>query len=173
MKKVNVAEIPELVWRSPRGKFVEYGRMVSQALGGDEKSFDLRTRHPFDVEIARVPAQTAFWPYHSHSAQWEFYIIISGNGTVRDEGGKTEVRTGDAFVFPPGEAHQIINTGEVDLVFYIIADSPIGDTCHYPDSGKWSVFQGKDRAVVKGEQANYFDGEEEANSAVRSENESI
>ena len=161
MKKVNVADIPELVWRSPTGKFVEHGRMVSEALGRERSSLDLRTRHPFDVEIARVPARTAFWPYHSHSAQWEFYIIISGNGTVRDEGGKTEVRAGDAFVFPPGEAHQIINTGATDLVFYIIADNPVGDTCHYPDSGKWSVFQGKDRVVLKGDPADYFDGEDE------------
>jgi uncharacterized cupin superfamily protein len=162
MKKVNVADIPELVWRSPNGKFVEYGTLVSEALGREEKSFDLRTRHPFDVEIARVPSQTALCPYHSHSAQWEFYIVISGNGTVRYEGGKTEVREGDAFVFPPGEAHQIINTGNTDLIFYIIADNPVGDTCHYPDSGKWSVFQGKDRVVLKGEQAEYFDGEDEA-----------
>jgi uncharacterized cupin superfamily protein len=162
MNKVNVADIPELeTRRSPTGKFVEYGRMVSEALGRERTSFDLRTRHPFDVQIARVPARTALCPYHSHTAQWEFYIIISGDGTVRDEGGKTEVRAGDAFVFPPGEAHQIINTGDADLVFYIIADNPVGDTCHYPDSGKWWVWFKDKEVVLKGEQADYFDGEDE------------
>jgi hypothetical protein len=30
-------------------------------------------RHPFDVEILRVPPGKAPYPYHSHSAQWLVY----------------------------------------------------------------------------------------------------
>ena len=80
----------------------------------------------------------ALCPYHAHSAQWEMYLVISGTGQVRHEGGTTEVVPGDAFIFRPTEAHALSNAGEVDFVYYVIADNPVGDCCHYPDSGKVS-----------------------------------
>jgi hypothetical protein len=40
-------------------------------------------RHPFDVEILRIPPGSTPYPFHSHSAQWEFYHLIQGNGKVR------------------------------------------------------------------------------------------
>jgi len=69
---------------------------------------------------------------------------------------------GDAFVFGPDEPHQLSNSGQEDLVYYVIADNPIGESNYYPDSGKWKVNKSSaaDRVVVKGEETNYFDGEE-------------
>jgi uncharacterized cupin superfamily protein len=98
-------------------------------------------------------------PYHSHSAQWEFYHVIEGSGQVRDAGGLTTIAVGDAFIFKPGEAHQILNHSERDLVLYIVADNPIGESCHYPDSGKWLV-QSPERRVIRSEALEYLDGEE-------------
>src|SRR5436853_540089 len=80
-------------------------------------------------------------PYHSHSAESELYLVVSGNGTVRDKDGLTDVGAGDAFFFGPGEAHQLTNAGEEDLVYYVVADNPLGDGCYYPDSGKWAVWK--------------------------------
>ncbi len=92
MQKVNSNEVPELHWSSPKGKFGGYGKQISEALGRDPASTDALVRHPFDIEIARLePGQTPY-PYHSHSAQWEFYHIISGTGKVRDESGITPVQ---------------------------------------------------------------------------------
>tara|TARA_Y100000588_G_C13596022_1_gene644960 strand:- start:115 stop:384 length:270 start_codon:yes stop_codon:yes gene_type:complete len=54
--------------------------------------------------------------------------LIRGSGTVRDEAGNTPVKEGDAFIFKPGEAHQIINHSDGDLVFYIVAENPSGST---------------------------------------------
>src|SRR5258707_596571 len=56
MRKVNTNAMPEESWCSPKGKFCGFGKQVSEALGRKPQSFDLRERHPFDVEICRIPA---------------------------------------------------------------------------------------------------------------------
>src|SRR5581483_8144578 len=99
MRKVNTKTLEELKWSSPKGKFGGSGIQVSEALGRKPQSTDLRERHPFDVEIARIPAGKVPYPYHSHSMQWEFYHVISGKGLVRHEDGSTPIDEGDAFIF--------------------------------------------------------------------------
>jgi uncharacterized cupin superfamily protein len=159
MKKINTNEIEEDEWKSPKGTFVGAGRQVSIALGRDPLSTDLMKRHPFDVEILRVPPGQKPYPYHSHSAQWEFYHVISGKGLSRDDDGTTEVAAGDAFIYEPGQAHQLINNGTEDLLVYVIADNPVGESCHYPDSNKW-VVRSPERRLMRSEPLDYFDGEE-------------
>lgn len=83
MLKINTNELAEETWSSPKGKFVGSGKEISEALGRIPRSTDLNDRHPFDVEIARVPPGKVAHPYHLHSAQWEFYHVISGTGSVR------------------------------------------------------------------------------------------
>src|ERR1043166_9441063 len=79
MRKVNTNKLAELIWSSPKGKFAGAGKQVSEALGREPRSTDLTKRHQFDVEIARLePGQTPY-PFHSHGAQWEFYLVLSGN----------------------------------------------------------------------------------------------
>ncbi len=56
MKKVNTNEIQWETWASPKEKFVASGKEVSEELGRKPRSTDLLERHPFDVEILRVPA---------------------------------------------------------------------------------------------------------------------
>jgi uncharacterized cupin superfamily protein len=114
------------------------------------------------VELNRVPPGKPNFPYHAHSAQWELYLVVSGQGTVRHKDGRTEVVPGDVFIFGPDEAHQIINSGAEDLTYYVIADNPIGESAYYPDSGKWKVNKSSaaDRVVIKGGETDYFDGEE-------------
>ena len=159
MRKVNTNDMHELSWTSPKGKFAGAGKQVSEALGRKPLSTDLLERHPFDVEILRVPPGKAPYVYHSHSAQWEFYHVISGRGIARHKDGTTPVETGDAFIFQPGEPHQITNNGSEDLVLYVIADNPIGESSYYPDSKKW-VVRSPERAIIRSENLDYFDGEE-------------
>jgi uncharacterized cupin superfamily protein len=159
MLKVNTNELSERTWLSPKGKFAGAGREVSEALGRKPASTDLNERHPFDVEILRIPPGKTPYPYHSHSAQWEFYHVISGNGKVRHGEGTTEITAGDAFLFAPGQPHQLINDSSENLVVYVVADNPIGESCHYPDSGKWLV-RSPERKLIRSEALDYFDGEE-------------
>ena len=161
MQKVNVNEIEERRRQSPNGKFARASKDISVALGRDPESFDLRKRHPFDLALLRIPKGKALCPYHSHSAESELYLVVSGEGTVRDKDGTTTVTAGDAFFFGAGEAHQLANAGEEDFVYYVIADNPRGDSCYYPDSGKFAVMkEGTDEVIVKGTETDYFDGEE-------------
>jgi uncharacterized cupin superfamily protein len=159
MKKINTHTLEEHTWTSPKGKFGGAGKEVSEALGREPLSTDAMRRHPFDVEILRIPPGKTPYPFHSHSAQWEFYHVISGTGLVRDTEGMTPVEAGDAFLFKPDEPHQIINNSEADLVIYVIADNPFGESCHYPDSGKWLV-RSPGRHLIRSAQLDYYDGEE-------------
>ena len=159
MNKINTNQMAEDSWTSPKGKFVSFGKGVSEALGRKPFSTDLKERHPFDVEILRIPAGKVPYPYHSHSAQWEFYHVISGRGAMRHKDGTTPIAAGDAFIFPPEEPHQLINDSSDDLVIYVVADNPIGESCHYPDSNKWLV-RSPERKLLRGQALDYFDGEE-------------
>jgi uncharacterized cupin superfamily protein len=158
MKKINSNDLPEYDWTSPKKKFAGFGKDLSEALGWNPQG-DARARHPFAVELLRIAPGQMPYPYHSHAAQWEFYHVISGKGIVRHEGGRTEISAGDAFIFGPGEAHQLINDSDADLLVYVVADNPIGESCYYPDSKKWLV-RSPERKLLRGEARDYFDGEE-------------
>jgi len=159
MKKVNSSHVDEDAWTSPKGTFAGFGKQLSIALGRDPLSTDLMHRHPFDVELGRIAPGKTPYPYHSHSAQWEFYHVLSGTGKVRDESGMTPIEPGDAFIFKPGEPHVLINDGADDLVYLCIADNPLGESCHYPDSDKWIV-RSPERRLIRSESLDYYDGEE-------------
>lgn len=161
MRKVNLNDVPEQERKSPRGKYHKFVKDISVALGREPASLDLSRRHPFDLAHVRIPKGKSYCPYHGHSAESEFYVVLSGRGTVRDQSGITEVQAGDAFFFAPGEAHQLSNAGDEDFVYYVIADNPRGDACYYPDSGKWAVpKEGGEEGIVKGTEVDYYDGEE-------------
>jgi uncharacterized cupin superfamily protein len=159
MRKINTNQMEEISWNSPKGKFRGFGKEVSEGLGRKPGSTDLRERHPFDVEILRIAPGQIPYPYHSHSAQWEFYHVISGTGSVRHAAGRTPIEPGVAFLFEPGQPHQLINDGTADLVVYVVADNPIGESNYYPDSDKWAV-RSPERRVIRSEALDYFDGEE-------------
>jgi uncharacterized cupin superfamily protein len=161
MRKVNLRDVEEKERKSPTGKFHKFVQDISIALGRDPQSLDLMKRHPFDLARVRIPKGKSYCPYHSHSAESELYLVISGRGGIRDKEGTTQVKAGDAFFFAPGEAHQLTNAGDEDFVYYVIADNPRGDSCFYPDSGKWAVaVEGSEEIIVKGKETDYFDGEE-------------
>ncbi len=159
MRKVNISDIAEMSWSSPKGKFAGAGKEVSEALGRNPFSTKLNERHPFDLEILRISPGKTPYPYHSHGAQWELYHVISGKGVVRHKDGTTEIEAGDAFIFQPREPHQLTNAGTEDLVVYVIADNPINESSYYPDSKKWIVYH-PERRLMRSEPLDYYDGEE-------------
>jgi len=159
MRKINTNDLTEENWSSPKGKFAGASKEISEALGRKPLSTDLNERHPFDVEMMRLaPGQTPY-PYHLHSAQWEFYLVISGKGVARHKDGITPIGPGDAFIFQPGEPHQVSNNGTEDLCLYVVADNPIGESVYYPDSHKWGV-RAPERRLLRSEALDYYDGEE-------------
>ncbi|HME88640.1 MAG TPA: cupin domain-containing protein [Chthoniobacterales bacterium] len=161
MRKVNLTEVEWQERQSPKGKFGRKTKNISVALGRDPESLDLAKRWPFDLALVSIPKGKSLCPYHAHSSESEHYLVVSGKGNIRDKDGSTIVGPSDAFFFGPGEAHQLTNAGEEDFVYYVIADNPRGDACHYPDSGKFAVCkEGSEEVIVKGKETDYFDGEE-------------
>jgi len=69
------------------------------------------------------------------------------------------IKAGDAFIFKPGEPHQISNTSEQDLILYVIADNPIGESNYFPDSNKWIV-RSPERRILGAAALEYYAGEE-------------
>ena len=133
MLKVNADELPWEEYISPSGKFRGKYKQISLAL----------------------------CPYHDHATQWELFYILSGTGSVRSSGETHRVRSGDVVVHPPGDAHQILNDGDIDLTYILVADNPPLDVSRYPDSNKVGVFDDHGRReLFRATEVDYFDGEE-------------
>ena len=151
MKHVTQTDVEWKSRRSPKGTYEYEGANYAIPMNAQDDG------HPFDMMLIRIPPGKRPWPYHSHAGQWEFYYVMEGEGEMRLDNGPVPIREGDAMMCPPGEAHQLDNTGGGDLVIQIISNTPPVDICYYPDSDKWAaarkLFRMQD---VDG----YFDGEE-------------
>jgi uncharacterized cupin superfamily protein len=158
MLKINLTAVPVEETKSPKGRYHLFAQDISQAMRQNNGGKFKPNVWPYEIELVRLPPRAANWPYHSHSAQWEFYMIVAGRGKLRTDAGTVEVREGDCFAHPPGEAHQITNAGATDMVYYVIASNTPSDICHYPDSGKWSL-PGQNKTVHV-QPMNYYEGEE-------------
>ena len=107
MRKINISQVSETEQHSPKGRFAVFRKHISIALGGLKDVGVFGGGHPFDLELVRVPSGRAAWPLHSHSAQWELYVFISGSGQVRTPSETVAVGVGDVIIHPPEEAHQL------------------------------------------------------------------
>ena len=58
--------------------------------------------------------------YHRHDSETEYYFILSGTGTVNDDGKEVQVKQGDSVITGNGASHSIKNTGSVPLVFHAV-----------------------------------------------------
>ncbi|RYE10679.1 MAG: cupin domain-containing protein [Hyphomicrobiales bacterium] len=92
-----------------------------------------------------VPPGKSGFPFHSHRNNEEMFIILEGEGTYRFGTESYAVRAGDVLSAVAGDAstaHQLINTGSVDLRYFAISTRNDPDILEYPDSGKFMVASG-------------------------------
>jgi oxalate decarboxylase/phosphoglucose isomerase-like protein (cupin superfamily) len=59
---------------------------------------------------------------HSHAGQEEVYIFIQGTGMMVVDEEKFRVNNGDIVLIPDGAFHQVINDGEMNLIFNCVFD---------------------------------------------------
>lgn len=58
---------------------------------------------------------------HTHEAEsQEFYIILSGSGTVSLDGQISAVKAGDVIVNRPGGTHSLVNSGDEELHMVVL-----------------------------------------------------
>jgi uncharacterized cupin superfamily protein len=123
--------------------------------------------------ITAVPPGRRAFPFHSHRVNEEMFFVLAGAGEIRIGDDRHPLRAGDIVACPAGgpeTAHQIVNTGDVELRYLAVSTTSTPEICDYPDSGKFGVWDertdpgtGKDKLFrYLGREANtlgYWDGE--------------
>lgn len=117
------------------------------------------------ASLFELPPGALSYPFHYHCGNEEAAYVISGSGIARIGESEVRVGAGDWIAYPagPASAHQMINDGEVPLVFLAVATEARCDVIGYPDSDKVAAWDG-DRwlGVRPAESLDYWDGEPEA-----------
>ena len=161
MNKINEADIPEEHRVSPKGAFETRRKHISVEMreGKIISTGPWEGGPPFDVELTVLPPGKKNYPYHSHASAWEYYIFLSGTGKFRDENNEWhEVKAGDHVQCANGQAHQILNHSDQDLVFYVIANNTEVEIAEYPDTGKVLILPQRKLGYISEEE--YYDKEE-------------
>lgn len=121
---------------------------------------------------ALPPGKRAF-PSHNHLVNEEMFFVLEGSGKIRIGEETYPIRRGDVIACPPGgrdTAHQIANTGDVELLLLAVSTRFLPEVCEYPDSDKYAVFAeapagtdgkpGMLRVIGRpGDSLGYWDGE--------------
>ncbi len=157
---INVADAP--VYLGASGELFEFS-MASLARTAGASAIG--------ANVTRVPPGKAAFPMHHHLGSEEHFFILSGTGVLRVGADTHPVRPQDYIVNLPGgpdTAHQLVNTGDEDLVYLAISTLKLPEVVGYPESGKTGVridmsedpearflLRDSDRDVV-----GYWDGED-------------
>jgi uncharacterized cupin superfamily protein len=132
---VNIDDVPYGPATSHGDKFACVMADVGVKLGSKRLGYNV-------TKVA--PGKSAF-PFHSHHNNEEMFFVLSGSGTLRFGAERHALRRGDFVACPQGGAevaHQITNTGDVDLVYLAVSTLSDIDVMSYPDSGKFGVVAG-------------------------------
>ena len=92
--------------------------------------------------ITAVPPGMRAFPHHNHLVNEEMFFVLEGSGELRIGEGTHPVRAGDIIACPPGgpeTAHQLVNTGDVELRYLAVSTQLSPEVCQYPDSDKFAV----------------------------------
>ena len=141
------------------GRFTSSRGPIGSRIGARQLGYNLTVLPPGKVQC----------PFHSHHAEEEMFLILDGEGELRFGAERYPLRRHDVIACPPGGpeiAHQIINTGTVDMRYLALSTLAEVEVCEYPDSRKLLVVTGKPgepglRKMVRAEvTVDYYDREE-------------
>lgn len=156
---LNLDDIAEFDDVEENGVFTSKRALFSAGIGARQLGYNLTVLPPGKVQC----------PFHVHRAEEEMFLILDGEGELRFGDARYPLRKHDVIACPTGGpelAHQIINTGSVDLRYLALSTLAAVEVCEYPDSGKVSVLAGRrgERALRKVFRAeasvDYYDREE-------------
>lgn len=103
---------------------------------------------PF-VSVVEIFDEGGMTPPNEHSEAFEYFYVLSGEGIgiVGDQ--EAIIRTGSFFIVPPGNNHQVINTGTQRLYVLttMIPDEKFSDLIK---SGPKSSLDEEDLVVLRG-----------------------
>jgi uncharacterized cupin superfamily protein len=90
-----------------------------------------------------LPPGKAQCPFHSHRGEEEMFLILEGEGELRFGSERYRIRKYDVIACPrggPEVAHQIINTGSLDMRYLALSNLANLEVCEYPDSNKVGIY---------------------------------
>jgi len=141
------------------GRYTSKRAAIGLHIGAKNLGYNLTVLLPGKVQC----------PFHNHRGEEEMFFILEGAGELRFGGARYPLRKHDIIACPPGGpevAHQIINTGAVDLRYLALSTICDIEVCEYPDSGKMLVVADKPangplRSIMRAEATvDYYDREE-------------
>ncbi len=117
----------------------------------------------FHLEI--VEPRNFSCPYHFHHSEEEFFLVLEGCATLRQNDEFRHVGPGDLIFSPlgPKYAHQFYNHTDQPFRFLALSNLAQWDVCEYPDSGKLNV-RAQARVFEVGSAVDYWEGEADPGS---------
>jgi uncharacterized cupin superfamily protein len=128
---LNIAEL-ELRDMSHDERFGSRMGAIGSRIGAQKLGYNLTV----------VPPGKRAFPFHAHRINEEMFFVVEGTGEVRIGPERYSIKQGDVIACPPGgksHAHQIINTGSVELKYLAVSTKLSAELVEYPDSGKFGV----------------------------------
>lgn len=122
---------------APRTKPSNYPAPFAARMVGREKralgdAFGLTN---FGVNHTRLLPGAMSALRHAHSKQDEFIYILQGNPVLVTDAGETPLSPGmcAGFRAGSGDAHQLLNRTDTEVVYLEVGDRTAGDAASYPD----------------------------------------
>lgn len=115
----------------------------------------------FHVEILNPKSFSC--PYHKHQEEEELFIILKGEGTVRQDDEFYTIKEGDLVLFKTGVTHQFYNHTDSPMLFFALSNKSHHEICTYPDSNKMLKKDGENSVLTQNglEIDNYWKDEED------------
>lgn len=121
----------------PRAKLSNYPEpFFSRMKGRDKRPLgDLFGLANFGVNLTRLKPGGSSSIRHAHTKQDEFLYILEGRPTLITDAGRTALEAGmcAGFRAGTGDAHQLVNETDEEVVYLEIGDRTDGDAVTYPD----------------------------------------
>jgi uncharacterized cupin superfamily protein len=135
-------------WRS---KEVWVGRRIGAELIG--------------ASMSELEPGDRLWPYHTHHANEEWVLVVSGTPTLRTPEGEQDLKEGDVVCFPRGKegAHQVSNRTDSSIRVLMLSTLIAPDIVEYLDSGKIGARSAAGERILlsrPGPILDYWDGED-------------
>ena len=155
MKPINIAA-PAFEYdpEDPDGYRAGMARL-GEALGAKESG----------LTVYELAPKQAVCPYHYEVGEEEWLLVLAGNPTLRHPEGSERLAPWDVACFPRGPegAHKIANETDerARVLMFSTVSTPTATV--YPDSDKVGIWTGDaaTERIVRGERAEYYDGEAE------------
>ncbi|MBX3664390.1 MAG: cupin domain-containing protein [Burkholderiales bacterium] len=127
----------------PKAKQTNYPEPFAARVAGRLKRplGDLFGLRNFGVNLTRLAPGAVSALRHAHSAQDEFIYVLEGRPVLVTAAGETPLAPGmcAGFRAGSGDAHQLVNRGDGEVVYLEVGDRGGGDRVVYPDDDLQAV----------------------------------